>query len=528
MKFLSLAFIIPFLANCEEEEVSEPEIETFKVPELDHPERIFFFENFQKEGAKDPEDFGWVVSASDEYSQQEVEISDKYAAYPEDSSLLLLKKHARYGLSKKLAQPFNLDSDQVTIQFEVKFNKGWGCSGAYLKFVAGSDSVGDQKEFSESTPYVIMFGPDKCGGTNKVHLIFRHQNPISGEWEEKHLAKKVMPEQDEFSHVYTLQLKKSDSTARVLVDRQEQTLASAVKGKDFKPSFFPSEEIDDPEDIKPEDWVDDEIIPDPEDIKPENWIDDPELEFIVDPDASMPDDWDEEEDGEWEAPKIKNPDFDGVWKPKMIDNPEYKGEWSPKKIPNPHYFTQEFPFSELPPISHVFVEVLANNEDISFDNILISVDYETGKEVSEKYYFSKVEKEKAMEQEKRLADKKEERLKNLEEEFGFYSVVEYIYGEVSEFYELHPIITIMILVSMIVIPFYFICIKGDFFRLSDAEIAEAAQKSWEDRQKREAAKKKKDDGDGKNEKEDEQEPESKGTEEKKADSTVRRRAKRAD
>ena len=36
------------------------------------------------------------------------------------------------------------------------------------------------------SPYIVMFGPDKCGDTNKVHFILRHQNPVSKEWEEKH------------------------------------------------------------------------------------------------------------------------------------------------------------------------------------------------------------------------------------------------------------------------------------------------------------------------------------------------------
>lgn len=40
--------------------------------------------------------------------------------------------------------------------------------------------------------------------------------------------------------------------------------------------------------------------------------------------ASKPDDWDDEEDGEWEAPLIDNPEFKGEWKPKMIPNPDYK------------------------------------------------------------------------------------------------------------------------------------------------------------------------------------------------------------
>jgi len=34
---------------------------------------------------------------------------------------------------------------------------------------------------------------------------------------------------------------------------------------------------------------------------------DDEPDFVPDPEASKPDDWDEEEDGEWEAPTIPNP-----------------------------------------------------------------------------------------------------------------------------------------------------------------------------------------------------------------------------
>jgi hypothetical protein len=29
------------------------------------------------------------------------------------------------------------------------------------------------EEFSNASPYVIMFGPDKCGATNKVRWIHR-------------------------------------------------------------------------------------------------------------------------------------------------------------------------------------------------------------------------------------------------------------------------------------------------------------------------------------------------------------------
>jgi len=50
--------------------------------------------------------------------------------------------------------------------------------------------------------------------------------------------------------------------------------------------------------------------------KPEGWDDIPKE--IVDSAASKPEDWDEDLDGEWEAPKISNPDYKGPWSPKKL------------------------------------------------------------------------------------------------------------------------------------------------------------------------------------------------------------------
>ena len=44
-----------------------------------------------------------------------------------------------------------------------------------------------------AAPYTIMFGPDRCGATNKVHLIFRYKSPKTGEIEEKHLRSPPVP-----------------------------------------------------------------------------------------------------------------------------------------------------------------------------------------------------------------------------------------------------------------------------------------------------------------------------------------------
>ena len=64
---------------------------------------------------------------------------------------------------------------------------------------------------------------------------------------------------------------------------------------------------------------------DPEDKKPAGYDDIPAE--IPDPEATKPDDWDDEEDGEWEAPMVDNPAYKGPWKPKMIPNPAYKYVW---------------------------------------------------------------------------------------------------------------------------------------------------------------------------------------------------------
>lgn len=59
------------------------------------------------------------------------------------------------------------------------------------------------------------------------------------------------------------------------------------------------------------------------------------------PAAKKPSGWDEEEDGEWEPPRIPNPKCKkvgcGPWKPPTKANPDYKGEWRAPLIDNPDY-----------------------------------------------------------------------------------------------------------------------------------------------------------------------------------------------
>lgn len=60
--------------------------------------------------------------------------------------------------------------------------------------------------------------------------------------------------------------------------------------------------------------------------------------------ATKPEDWDDEEDGEWEPPSISNPKCKvgcGPWKRPTKPNPAYKGPWKAPMVDNPAYKVRE-------------------------------------------------------------------------------------------------------------------------------------------------------------------------------------------
>jgi len=92
-----------------------------------------------------------------------------------------------------------------------------------------------------------MFGPDKCGSTNKVHLIVRQKNPISGVYEEKHLKDGPPMKTDTMTHLYTLHIK-DDNNFEIYIDNNVVREGNLLD--DFNPPFNPPKEIDDPTDKK--------------------------------------------------------------------------------------------------------------------------------------------------------------------------------------------------------------------------------------------------------------------------------------
>jgi len=273
-----------------------------------------------------------------------------------------------------------------------------------------------------------MFGPDKCGHENdKVHFIFRHQNPLTKEWEEKHLVEPPKTKVDKLTHLYTLHVT-PDSSFTIEIDGK--TAAKGSLFENFNPPVNPPAEIDDITDKKPKNWVDKAEIPDLTATKPNEWdenqpariIDEDaviphdwlenEPEEIPDPSQEKPVDWNDEEDGEfiaatipnpkcsdvsgcgkWERPTKPNPLYKGKWKAPLIPNPEYKGPLLPRKIPNPNYYEDKHPHNFKSMVG-VGIEVWQMSKGIMFDNILITTDKSVADKFAQQTFFVKQPEEK--------------------------------------------------------------------------------------------------------------------------------------
>ncbi|XP_075458149.1 calnexin [Ascaphus truei] len=375
---------------------------------------VYFAESFDKGTLE-----GWILSkAKKDDTDEDIakydgkwEVADmKETKLQGDKGLVLMSRAKHHAIAGKLKKPFVFDKKPLIVQYEVNFQSGIECGGAYVKLLSKSPEQ-NLDLFHDKTPYTVMFGPDKCGEDYKLHFIFRHKNPKTGEYEEKH-AKRPDADlksyfTDKKTHLFTLVMN-PDNSYEILIDQNVVNSGNLLT--DVNPPVNPPSEIEDPDDQKPDDWDEKPKVPDPDAVKPEDWDEDApaktadesavkpegwlddEPEYIADPDAEKPEDWDEDMDGEWEAPQvanpkceaapgcgvwqrptIDNPNYKGKWKAPMIDNPSYQGIWKPRKISNPDFFEDLEPFKMTPFIA-VGLELWSMTSDIFFDNFIVCSD----------------------------------------------------------------------------------------------------------------------------------------------------------
>ena len=96
-----------------------------------------------------------------------------------------------------------------------------------------------------------MFGPDVCGFTQRTHVIFNYPPK-----DDNLLIKEdVKCKTDKLTHIYTLHIK-PDNTFEVFIDNESVRAGKMEEAWDF----LPPKMIKDPEQSKPEDWVDEAMV----------------------------------------------------------------------------------------------------------------------------------------------------------------------------------------------------------------------------------------------------------------------------
>ncbi|XP_042299771.1 calreticulin-like [Sceloporus undulatus] len=268
------------------------------------------------------------------------------------------------------------------------------CGGGYVKIFPSSL---DQKNMSGESFYYVMFGPDICSSDiRKVHVILSHKGKLYSN------KREIRCKVDGFTHLYTLILR-PNHTYEVKIDNE--MVASGILEEDW--DFLPPRTINDPRMKKPENWDDEAEMDDPEDTKPEDWD---ISEFLVDTSAERPPDWNEESQGAWQPPLLRNPLYRGEWQPRRIPNPNYRGVWPHPQIMNPEY-VPDASISVYKDIGVIGLDLWQVRSGTIFDNFLITDDEEYAEEFGDETWGETKDPEQEMNRQQIEEETKRERWK---------------------------------------------------------------------------------------------------------------------
>lgn len=418
-----------------------------------------------------------VLSSAPRYAGQRVAVAPPDAFVDnatEALGLTLASEAAAYAVTL----PFPGGGFQVAPQealvlhYDVRFQRGVSCAGGYVKLLeAGTDA----SALASSSPYVLMFGPDSCGDTHKVHLILQWRDPTTGVVTERALAEAPAPKTDAATHSYTLVLR-PDGSFSIKIDGKPEAEGRLDDPAAFTPPLQPPLHIADPADAKPADWVDEADMPDPTAVKPADWDDaapatipDPTATrppgwltdtppHVPDPAASRPAAWDDEEDGEWAAPlvanpaceaapgcgewappRVRNPAARGVWAPPRVRNPAYKGSWEPRMIPNPGYYALSSHPHTLQDrvLAALAIEVWTMDAGLHFDNIYVGTDEDAAAAAVEAHTLPRRDRERAGLREQERARARAQRAAAAAEG-GLLATAAYYFGELADLAAARP------------------------------------------------------------------------------------------
>ncbi|KAH0787491.1 Calreticulin family protein [Histomonas meleagridis] len=318
---------------------------------------IYFEENFDD----DDWEQRWVQSKAHstrgEIGTFRLTSGSYYGNQSAQKGIQTIDSSASYQISSKFKESFNTSGKDFILQFTIKFENGYECSGGYVKLLSSSLQP---FRFGSKSQYSVMFGPDLCK-PNKDKLTFIINR--NGTYYDNH--KILEPYNDELTHSYTLIIFANQSY-EIRLDGKKSLFGNLTT--DFElggPEYIP-----DLEESIPENWDNREFIPDPND-----WDD----QEIPNPKILEIPNFDENINGQRGTPKTVNPDYKGKWSPKLIKNPNYMGEWTPRMIKNPSHI-EDKGFGVFDDLSYFGIEVYQKTPGSIFDNLLVTDDLKYAEE----------------------------------------------------------------------------------------------------------------------------------------------------
>ena len=210
-----------------------------------------------------------------------------FGGKPGDKALITQDPGMLYAISTKFAESLEVELIKpFVLQYELKFQDGLECGGAYLRLMADEPDF-DPKTFTIAQPSSLLFGPEHCGYFDRIHFAFRHKHPVTGVYEMKYLINPPKTVIERITSLYSLVVY-SNNTFKISVNQNIVREGNLLT--DFDPPVNPPSDINDPNDTKPVDWDERAEIPDPNAAKPEDW-DESAPAQIPDVSANMPEDW---------------------------------------------------------------------------------------------------------------------------------------------------------------------------------------------------------------------------------------------
>lgn len=91
-----------------------------------------------------------------------------------DKGLVAKTKATHHAISASFPESVGVTANEpLVVQYEVKYQKGGNCGGAYLKLL--EEGYQNSGEFDDKTSWSIMFGLDMTCPASKVRLLVQHR-----------------------------------------------------------------------------------------------------------------------------------------------------------------------------------------------------------------------------------------------------------------------------------------------------------------------------------------------------------------